>query len=349
MVQIGSKKPEIGQGVKIILPMLIAEELDVAWGQVHIQQTDANDKLYGVQVAGGSTATPMNWLPMRQAGAAARQMLLAGAARLWGVAAATLSAEAGTVFHKLSGRSAPYSALAREAETVLAPELATVRLKSPDAFTIIGKPIPGVDTPKIVKGVPLYGIDTRLPGMVHAALLKCPIAGGSLASLDDSAARRTSGVIAVVPVNSGQVPQDNRDALAIVADSWWTAQKAREKLVTMWDSAAQSRFSTEGYAKQAAALLGAAPQADLYKAGNVDAALARAARTVTADYSYPFLAHATLEPQNCTALWTADGKLEIWAPTQNPGAGRKEVATMLGISPDAMSIHMTRIGGGFGR
>ncbi len=348
-VTIGAKNPEIGQGVKVMLPMLIAEELDVAWSQVQIQQTDANDKLYGVQVAGGSTATPTNWLPMRQAGAAARQMLLTAAARLWGVDVATLTTAAGTVFHKASGRSLPYAALAKEAATVPAPDLAKVPLKSPDAFTIIGKSVRGVDTPRIVKGEPLYGIDTRLPGMLHAALLKCPIAGGALASFDDTAARKTPGVIAVVPVNSGLVPQGRNDALAIVATSWWTAQKARETLVAKWDAITQAGFSTEGYAKQAAALLGGVPQADLHKEGDVDKALAGAAKTVTADYSYPFLAHATLEPQNCTALWTADGKLEIWAPTQNPGSGRKEVAAMLGIAPDAMTIHLTRIGGGFGR
>lgn len=348
-VTIGAKNPEIGQGVKVMLPMLIAEELDVAWSQVQIQQTDANDKLYGVQVAGGSTATPTNWLPMRQAGAAARQMLLTAAARLWDVDVATLTTAAGTVSHKASGRSLPYAALAKEAATVPAPDLAKVPLKSPDAFTIIGKSVRGVDTPRIVKGEPLYGIDTRLPGMLHAALLKCPIAGGALASFDDAAVRKTPGVIAVVPVNSGLVPQGRNDALAIVATSWWTAQKARETLVAKWDATTQAGFSTEGYAKQAAALLAGVPQADLHKAGDVDKALAGAAKTVTADYSYPFLAHATLEPQNCTALWTADGKLEIWAPTQNPGSGRKEVAAMLGIAPDAMTIHLTRIGGGFGR
>jgi isoquinoline 1-oxidoreductase beta subunit len=349
MVTIGAKNPEIGQGVKTMLPMLIADELDVLWSQVRIQQTDANDKIYGPQSAGGSTATPVNWLPMRQVGAAARQMLVTAAANRWSVDPATLSTGAGTVVHKASGRSLPYAALAKDAVALPVPELAKVPLKSPESFHIIGTPQPGVDTPKIVKGVPLYGIDTKLPGMLHAALVKCPVTGGTLTSFDDAAVRKLRGIVAVVPVNSGQVPQGRNDALAIVADSWWTAHKAREKLVVQWDTTAQAGFSTEGYAKQAAALLGVAPANDLFKAGDVGAALAGAVKTVTADYSYPFLAHATLEPQNCTALSTADGKLEFWAPTQNPGNGRKDVAAMLGIAPEAMTIHMTRIGGGFGR
>jgi isoquinoline 1-oxidoreductase beta subunit len=348
-VTIGAKNPEIGQGIKTMLPMLLAEELDVAWSQVHIAQTDADEKKYGIQVAGGSTATPLNWLPMRQAGAAARAMLLAAAAQQWGVDVATLTTEPGKVLHKASGRSALYAALARDAATMPVPDLAKVPLKEPAAFRIIGQPVMGVDTPGIVKGTPLYGIDTMLPGMVHAAVVLCPAPGGTLVRFDDAAVRKIPGVIAVVSVSSGFVPAGKQDGVAIVADSWWKASKAREKLVVEWDSAAQTAFSTEGYAKQAAATIGATPQADLSKAGDVATALAGAAKTVTADYSYPFLAHATLEPQNCTALWTTDGKLELWAPTQSPANGRKETAAMLGIAPEAITIHMTRIGGGFGR
>lgn len=348
-VTIGAKNPEIGQGIKTMLPMLIAEELDVAWSQVRIEQTDADEKLYGSQVAGGSTATPTNWLPMRQAGAAARQMLLGAAARQWGVETATLTTARGIVHHQPSGRSLSYAALARDAATMPVPDLAKVPLKSPDAFSIIGTAQRGVDTPKIVKGVPLFGIDVRPPGMVYASLLKCPANQGLLVKVDDKAARGVKGVIAVVPINSGSVPKGSHDALAIVADSWWTAHKARDLLKPTWDMVAQTAMSTDSYAKQAAALLGAIPQVDLAKTGDVAAALAGAAKTVTADYSYPFLAHATLEPQNCTALWSADGKLELWAPAQDPATGRKEVSDILGISPDAMTIHMTRIGGGFGR
>ncbi len=347
-VTIGAKNPEIGQGVRVMLPMLIAEELDVSWDQVVIEQTDANDKLYGGQVAGGSTATPRNWLPMRQVGAAARVMILAAAAKTWGVEGASLTTKAGVVYHAASGRSAPYAAFAREAAGLTAPDPAKVPLKTPAQFTIIGQSKKGVDTPKIVTGKPLFGIDVDLPGMLSAALIKAPAHGATLASHDAAAALKAKGVVAVVPINSGFVPVGQFDALAVVADRWWHAQKARDLVKPVWNDAAQKGFSTAGYETAAAKALGATPEVMLTKQGDVGAALAGAAKTVSADYSYPFLAHGTLEPQNCTALFK-DGKLEIWAPSQNPNSGRAETAKVMGIAGDDITIHMTRIGGGFGR
>ncbi len=347
-VTIGAKNPEIGQGVKVMLPMLIAEEMDLTWEQVRIEQTDADEKRYGPQMAGGSTATPRNWLPMRQVGAAARAMLIGAAARQWGVEATTLTAARGAVLHKASGRSLTYASLAKTAAAETAPDLAKVALKDPAKFTIIGQSKMGVDVPKIVRGEPLFGIDTRVPGMVHAAVMKCPAHGGTVASFDDAAVKAVPGVIAVVAVNSGFVPEGKTDTLLIVADSWWKASKAREKLDVKWDDAAVTGFSTAKYEAEAAALLEQAPQASLFKAGDADAALAKAAKVIKADYDYPFLAHASLEPQNCTAVFS-DGKLEIWAPSQAPAGGRAETAKFCGLSPDDLTIHMTRMGGGFGR
>ncbi len=347
---IGAKNPEIGQGVKTMLPMLIAEELDIDWEQVRIEQVDQDEKLYGPQVAGGSRATPLNWLPMRQVGAAARQMLISAAAQSWGVDVASLSTQSGRIIHKASGRAAPYADFATAAAALPAPALDTVRLKASADFHIIGTDRRGVDTPAIVKGAPLFGIDTRRPGMVYAALEICPVFLGTLKSLDDSAVRAVKGVIAVLPINSGLLPKGQQDAVAIVADSWWTANKAREQLKVNWATAAQEHHSTEGYEKAAAGLLDGAAQTELVRVGDADTALTGAAHKVSARYSYPFLAHATLEPQNCTALWKGDeGKLELWAPAQAPAGGRQQVADMLGIAPDALTIHMTRIGGGFGR
>lgn len=347
-VTIGAKNPEIGQGVKVMLPMLIAEEMDLAWEQVRIEQTDADEKRYGVQTAGGSTATPRNWLPMRQVGAAARQMLVAAAAKRWGVDPATLSAAKGAVIHGASGRSATYAALAKDAATQPSPDLATVKLKDAAAFTIIGTPRSGVDVPRIVRGEPLFGIDTRLPGMVHGAVVKCPAHGGTVASFDDAAVRAIPGVLGVVAVNSGFVPEGRADTLVIVADSWWKASKARDSLAVKWDDAAVTGFSTARYEAEAARLVAGQPQTSVFRAGDPDAALAKAAKVVTADYEYPFLAHASLEPQNCTGLFR-DGKLELWAPSQAPAGGRADTAKFCGLSPDDLTIHMTRIGGGFGR
>lgn len=347
-VTIGAKNPEIGQGVKVMLPMLIAEELDLAWEQVKIEQTDADETKYGIQTAGGSTATPRNWLPMRQVGAAARAMLIAAAAQQWGVDAATLTTARGAVLHKASGKSLTYASLAKAASAQTPPDLAKVSLKDPSAFSIIGQSKPGVDVPKIIKGEPLFGIDTRLPGLVHAAVVKCPAHGGTVASIDDAAVKAIPGVVAVVAVNSGFVPAGQNDTVLIVADSWWKASKAREKLVVTWDDAAATGFSTAGYEKAAAGLVANQPQVSLFKAGDADAALMSAAKVVKADYEYPFLAHATLEPQNCTALFK-DGKLEMWAPSQSPANGRAETAKLCGIAPEDLTIHLTRIGGGFGR
>ncbi|MFN3469532.1 MAG: molybdopterin cofactor-binding domain-containing protein [Novosphingobium sp.] len=347
-VTIGAKNPEIGQGVKVMLPMLIAEEMDLAWDQVRIEQTDADEKRYGPQVAGGSTATPRNWIPMRQVGAAARQMLVMAAAAKWGVDAATLSTANGAVLHVSSGRSATYASLAKDAAAQTPPDLAKVPLKDASAFRIIGTSKRGVDVPRILKGEPLFGIDTRLPGMVHGAIVKCPAHGGTVATFDDAAVRAIPGVRGVVAVNSGYVPEGRNDTLVIVADSWWKASKAREKLVVKWNDAAVAGFSTGKYEADAARLIGGTPQTSVFKAGDPDGALAKAAKIVTADYEYPFLAHAPLEPQNCTALFR-DGKLELWAPSQAPAGGRAETAKLCGLSPDDLTIHMTRIGGGFGR
>ncbi|WP_242129462.1 molybdopterin cofactor-binding domain-containing protein [Sphingobium sp. Sx8-8] len=347
-VVIGAKNPEIGQGVKTMLPMLIAEELDVDWEQVRIEQTLADDKIYGPQSAGGSRATPVNWLPMRQAGAAARAMLVSAAATQWGVKPDALITSGGMVRHAASGRSASYASLAPAAAAVPPPAFETVPLKPDSAFRIIGTPRRGVDTPAIVRGAPLFGIDTDLPNMVYAALETCPVFQGVIKSHDDAAALAVKGVIAVVPINSGIVPKGQKDALAIVADSWWTAQKARALLKVEWDLAAQRHFSTAGYEKAAVSSLSGAPQSDILRKGDVAAGLAGAVKTVSARYDYPFLAHATLEPQNCTGLFDQD-RLTLWAPSQAPTGGRKQVADMLGIAPESLIIHLTRIGGGFGR
>lgn len=347
-VTIGAKNPEIGQGVKVMLPMLIAEEMDLAWEQVRIEQTDADEKRFGVQTAGGSTATPRNWLPMRQVGAAARIMLINAAAGTWGVSADSLSTTRGTVVHKASGKSATYAALAKAAAAVPAPDLASVTLKDAKTFSIIGTSKPGVDVAKIVQGEPLFGIDTRLPGLLHGAMIKCPAHGGTIASFDDTAAKAIPGVTAVVAVNSGFVPEGKSDTIVVVADSWWKASKAREKIAVTWDDDAVTGFSTAGYEAQAAKVLAGDAQISAFKAGDADGALAKASKVVSAEYAYPFLAHASLEPQNCTARFEA-GKLELWAPSQAPANGRADTARFCGLSPDDLTIHLTRIGGGFGR
>lgn len=347
-VTITAKNPEIGQGVKAMLPMLIAEELDVAWSAVRIEQAVADPTRYAEQFSGGSMSTPLNWMPMRQAGATARTMIVAAAARQWSVDASTISTANGEVIHEASGRRSPYAALAQAAAKETVPDPATLKLKDPARFSIIGRPVRGPDTPAIVAGNPLFGIDTQLPGMVHAALITAPVRGAVLRKHDPSKALAMPGVRKVMVLR--QLGEDDGlvDAVAIVADSWWTAAEARQALVLEWDNQGREKNSDAAYAAAAKAAFAGKPKEAVRVEGDVSATLAKAAKVLTAEYSYPFLSHATLEPQNCTALFK-DGKLEIWAPTQMPDGGIPLVAKATGLQASAISIHITRIGGGFGR
>jgi isoquinoline 1-oxidoreductase subunit beta len=347
-VTIIAKNPEIGQGVKTMLPMLIAEELDVDWQDVRTAQADLDTARYGQQVAGGSMATPLNWEPLRRVGAAGRQMLVAAAAQSWGVPADECSTAQSVVHHAKSGRKLGYGALAEKAAALPAPDLASVRLKEPKDFKIIGQPLPGVDDPLVVAGKPLFGIDVAVPGMLYAMFQKCPVFGGKVASANTDAIKSLPGVRAAFVVEGGDNPQGLVGGVAIVANSWWAASAARDKLQVTWNEGPARTQSSAGFAGAAAALAKSAPQRALRRDGDAEAGFARAAHVIEASYTYPFLAHIDLEPQNCTAH-VHDGKVEIWAPTQNPAAGARLVAATLDVSESDVIVHMTRVGGGFGR
>lgn len=347
-VTIVSKNPEIGQGIKTSLPMLIAEELDVDWARVRTVQADNDPEAYGRQFAGGSMATPLHWDQLRQVGAAGRAMLIAAAAADWGVPASELSTEPGVVVHAASGRRADYGSLAAKAATITPPALDSVPLKDPSQYRIIGKPTPQVDVDAIVTGQPLFGIDMRLPGMLYATYEKAPVFGAKVASADLAAAKAVKGVRDAFVLEGGEEFDGLTPGVAVVADSWWQARKGREALNVQWADHPTASQSSQGYAARAQELAAGAPGKTLRQDGDVSAGLAAAAKTVEAEYFYPFLSHATLEPQNCTAHFH-DGKMEIWAPTQLPEPGRQNVAKTLGLKPEDVIVHMTRIGGGFGR
>lgn len=349
VITITAKNPEVGQGVKTMLPMLIAEELDVEWKAVRIEQAPLDTQHFQGQVAGGSTATPSNWLPMRRVGAAGRAMLVAAAAQGWGVPAAECATEKGVVRHAATNRSMTYGDLATTAASMTPPDLATIPLKDPTTFSIIGRPTRGVDTRAVVTGVPMYGIDVTMPGMLYATFVKCPVFAGRVKSANLEIVKQLPGVRHAFIVAGGTVLNGLLPGVAIVADSWWQAKSARGKLLVTWDEGATAQQSSAGFARQAAALSKQPAQRSLRKDGDVDAALASAAKTVKGEYFYPFIAHASLEPQNCTAHMKADGQLEMWAPSQNPQSGRQLVAQTLGMKDTDILVHITRSGGGFGR
>jgi isoquinoline 1-oxidoreductase beta subunit len=358
-VTILTKNPEIGQGVRTSLPMLIAEELDVDWSQVRVEQAGLDEPTFGPQFAGGSMSTPMNWEPLRRVGAACRQLVIAAAAKRWGVPEAECSTTSGKVTHTATQRSIGYGELAGEAASLPLPDPDTLKLKDPRDYRIIGKPLPGVDNLDIFTGKPIFGIDVKLPGMLYAVYQKCPVLGGKVKSANLDRIRTMPGIrnafVVEGKVRAGAVLDSDpglEPGIAIVADTWWQAHKARRVLTVEWDFAAGSATaesqSSAAFAEQAAKLLKQSPAHTVRTYGDVEGAFKTAAKTVEATYAYPFITHSTLEPQTTTAKFD-NGKLEIWTTSQAPGGGRRYVAQQLGIPESDITVHMVRAGGGFGR
>jgi isoquinoline 1-oxidoreductase beta subunit len=327
-------RSEMGQGVHTSMPMLVAEELECDWKSVRIEQAPTEAR-FGQMSTGGSRSVRGSWTPLRKAGAAAREMLVMAAAVRWGVEPGSCRAEAGKVVHGASGRTLPYGTLAAEAAKLPVPQ--DPPLKDPKDFRLLGKPVPRLDTPSKVTGRAVFGIDVRLPGMLFATVARPPVVGGKVAGFDDARARKVPGVHKVVQVPSG---------VAVVASSTWAAIQGREALQVRFDdgpngaldSAAVERLLSDPEAKPKVV------RAD----GDLEAALGAAAKKLEAVYQAPFLAHATMEPMNCTARVTAK-TAELWAPTQAPTWAQGAVAKALRLPEASVTVRTTLLGGGFGR
>lgn len=331
---------EMGQGTMTALPMILAEELDVAPEDLTIEFAPAdrayrNPKL-AMQMTGGSTSVATAWEPLRKAGATARAMLMEAAATVWGVPLAACATKRGTVYRVADGTAATYGALAGAAAKLPVPS--NVALKDPKDFTIIGKSGVRLDALAKSTGRASFGIDTTLPGLRVAVVKRCPIFGGQVKSFDGAVALKMPGVEAVVEIPSG---------VAIVAQKFWQAKAAAALVTVEWNDGPHAGLSSEQIMTSLAAA--AQSQSDqFHKAGAAGKALTGAAKTVFAAYQLPYLAHAAMEPGNCTAHVTDTG-CDIWAPTQGPGLAQQLAAEITGFAPEHVRVHTTFIGGGFGR
>jgi isoquinoline 1-oxidoreductase beta subunit len=326
-------RSEMGQGVRTALPMILAEELEADWKQIEIEQAGAST-LFGDQTTGGSASIRTTWDPMRKAGAAAREMLISAAALTWGVPRSSCTAESGRIKHAATNRSLSYGELVSKASALPIPT--DVPLKQSKDYKIVGQRLPRLDSPAKVKGEAIFGIDYRLPGMKFAVLSRCPTIGGKVSSFDDKESKNISGVSYVGKISDS--------AVAVVADSVWEAMEGRRVLNVTWDDGPNKDLDTAGV--MASLKQGASKKAaSLYSAG--DAAKV-SGRRVSAEYTLPFMAHAPMEPGNCTAHYQGT-KCELWAPTQVPQDCRDSVATAVGLDPDQVKVNVTLMGGGFGR
>lgn len=366
-ISIMSASPEIGQGVKTSLPMLIAEELDVDWKDVKVEQADLDAK-YGPQWTGGSTAISRAWEPLRKVGAAARMLLVSAAAEQWQVDVSECKVEKGVVLHEASQQKLSYGELAEAAAKMEAPDRDSIVLKDPKDWKIIGKGKRNVDTPKIVTGKQNFGIDTRVEGMVFASIAKPPVFNSRVKSVDDTEARKVAGVIDIVTIDPGDFnPTMLRAGVAVVAENTWAAIQAKRKLKIEWTEVSDMIASGEEMQEMFVEAIKSKSK-PLRKEGNTSEAISNADQVVEATYEIPLLAHAPMEPMN-TTVSISDGKVEIWSPCQVPGRGQNFAAQIMEFDQARMErrakgeeteedkaapqeeiiFHITRIGGGFGR
>ena len=348
-IVIYAAQPEMGQGIRTALPMILAEELDAAWADIEVRDAPVDARRFGLQAAGGSTSVPRAWEPLRRVGATARRMLMDAAARKWSVPIEECRTVDGRVEHAATGQRLRYTELAASASTLPIPEPQTVVLKPPSEFQLIGTRVPALGRADLVDGTPLFCIDVQLPHMQYAVFVKCPRIGGSVVEANLEEIRAITGVADAFVVEGNGDPTELKSGVAIVARDTWTALSARARLRVRWN---ESRASSDDWAQAlstATALANAEGPEEMVNRGDVDATFQSAAHIVGGIYRYAFAAHAQLEPQNATGWWKTDGSVEIWAPTQTPQAAIRSVSNLMMIPESAVTVHPRRMGGAFGR
>lgn len=353
-ITIISEVPELGQGPRTTDVMLLADELDADWPQIHVEQAPVILPTFGHLSTGGSGATRDAWTYMRQAGALARETLAAAAAHEWSVARAECRTEHGTVIHTASGRRLTYGELAAAASKLAPLDPAKVALKDPSQFRLIGTPIPRVDVPSKVDGSGIFGLDVRVPGMKRAVIARCPHFGGKLISFDATTAKSVPGVLAVFPVppvsfiTGLRVNVNVAGGVAIVADNTWAAIEGRKALKLDWDKRPAASENTATLRELLISQSSAPPTLVPTNEGDALATLKAASKTIDAVYELPFQAHATMEPMNTTMHVRPDG-IEVWSPTQIGDGAQSLIASLANIPHEKVTVHMTLCGGSFGR
>jgi isoquinoline 1-oxidoreductase beta subunit len=339
-------RTEMGQGVWTALPMIVAEEMDADWKRVKVERAPVQPK-YGETGTGGSDSVRGSWEPLRAAGATARAMLLTAAAQTWSVPESECSTHAGEVLHRPSGRKLGYGALAAKASTLAVPDAKSLQFKSPADYRIIGKSTRRADTPMKVNGRAKFGIDVQVPGMLVASVARCPVMRGAVARVNDAKARAVPGVRQVIQLDPVEEGRTLPARVAVIADNTWAAMQGRKALEIEWEEGRWKDFSTASLSAQCMSAL-ETPGVVAHQSGDANAARTGAAKVVSAVFEVPYLAHAPMEPMNCTAH-VHDGVCEVWAPTQFPTSIVRAASKELGIAPEAVTVHVTFAGGGFGR
>jgi len=346
LVTLTYSKSEMGQGISSALPMILAEELGVSWQNVHVEHAEV-DPVYGSQGTGGSGSVTTLYTPLRQAGAAARQMLVSAAAQKWGVSSADCTAKDGAVWH--GNQKLAYGDLVEAASQLAVPDLATVPLKKAEDFQIIGKSIPRKDIPSKTDGSAIFGLDVRVPGMVYAVVARCPVFGGKVKTFDASKAKAMKGVIDVFQIEPVGAGVHSCGGVAAVAETTYIAMQARKQLQIDWDFGPAADESSETLRRQFRKLVDSSMKVVLNQ-GDADTALSAApdGKRIECDYELPFQAHATMEPMNCTVHIHSD-HAEAWAPTQSPEQVQGVIHNLTKLPPEKIQVHTTFMGGGFGR